>query len=594
MPIQGPIIGIDLGTTHSLCAVFRDGKPTLIPNAHGEFLTPSVVAKTEDDLVLVGSAAKELRSTRPDLCAWNFKRMMGTDQLINWASGETGAIALSSLVLGSLKCDAEVYLEEPVRRAVITVPAYFNEHQRQATRLAARLAGLDVERILNEPTAAALAHGFHRRRKDGYLLVLDIGGGTCDLALMEVFEGVLEIMATAGLSHLGGDDFTSRIVASELQKVGESLEVAEFRQPLRFARLWREMERAKCALESNDSADYQVPDDKGVIDTEQDSLQLSLKEFDELTHGLLERIDKPLERLLRDARLHADQLDEVLLVGGATRMQNVKRHIEAKLSCQTLSEVEPEQAVVLGASVQAGLIDRDEEVSDLVMTDVCPHTLGVEIVKEFGKQTLDGYFLPVLHRNTTIPVSREEFVATIHTDQQELLLRIYQGESRRTRDNLLIGELHVSDLPPSPAGLEVAVRLTYDINGLLEVEARVGESEVVASTLITHHCVGLDEDAIERAAQQLEEIKFYPRDDLENLRLVHFAESVVVEQAPRERFELEELIDAYERAMSRTSRQVFEAARRMLIIYLTSLGHPPKTGDSTGTSMFDSDWSDAA
>ena len=594
MPPLGPIIGIDLGTTHSLCSVFREGQSTLIPNAHGEFLTPSVVAKTAEGLVLVGAAALELRQTHPESCAWNFKRLMGTDQLLGWAGGESGSIALSCLLLGSLKQDAETFLGQSVRRAVITVPAYFNEHQRKATRLAGRLAGLEVERILNEPTAAALAHGFHQRGRDGYLLVLDLGGGTCDLALMEIFEGVLEILATAGLSRLGGEDFTARLVARTLQEQGESLEVCEFRQPLRIARLWRELEAAKCALADAPVGHFRVPDEAGDFAPDAPRRELTRARFDAETRSLLERIDRPLERLLEDAGVRPDQLDEILLVGGATRMPCLQAFVADRLGRSAQLQLEPELTVAHGAAVQAALLDRDEEIGDLVLTDVCPFTLGVEIVKEFGKRTVDGYFLPVLHRNTTIPTSREEFVATIEPDQQELLIRIFQGESRRTRDNLFLGELRVQDLPPGPVGMQIALRFTYDVNGLLEVEARVGESGLCARTLITSHVQGLSEEAIARAAKELEAIKFYPRDELENLRLVHFAEAVQLQLAARERQQLEELIDAFERAMNRPSREVFAAARRLLTIYLAQLGHPPRLDQSPGRSQPGPNRSDAA
>ena len=577
-------VGIDLGTTHSLCAVFRSGAPELIPNAHGEVLTPSVVGVLDDGQLIVGAAARELSYQRPDSCASVFKRWMGTEREFELGGQTFGAVSLSSVVLKALKADAEAYLGHPVTDAVVTVPAYFNEHQREATRRAAQMAGFEVRRILNEPTAAALTYGFHSREADERLCVFDLGGGTFDVTVMEIFEGTLEILSTAGESHLGGEDFTDRLMDWVLREHGSYLEVAEFREPLRISRLRKEAEHAKHMLATHDEVQITYPNEDGTIDASCPVLDLSAGLFHELSGKLLERLGPPLLRALRDARVTAGQIDEVILVGGATRLTDVRTLVSEAFGRTPLTDIDPDQVVALGAAVQAALINDEAEVDDMVMTDVCPFTLGVEITKEFGKQMVDGYFLPVIHRNTTIPVSREEHVATLVTNQKELVLRIYQGEARRTEDNLLLGELRVSNLPQGPAGQPVAVRFTYDLNGLLEVEAFVPKTGTKFQTLLEHHVKGLSDLDVERATAELQRLKFYPRDDLDNRRLVLFGERVLGEISPFERETLEERIDSFEEAMSAGDRDGFERARDDLVLLLSQLGHAFGSDDESGDS----------
>jgi len=570
--MTAPIVGIDLGTTHSLVALFEDGQPKLIPNAHGDVLTPSVVGLLEDDQVVVGAAARELRVIKPERCAARFKRFMGTDQKLPLASRTFTAVELSSLVLKSLKHDAEAYLGMPVEEAVITVPAYFNDHQRKATKLAGEMAELRVRRIINEPTAAALTYGFHERQADKHLLVIDLGGGTFDVTLMEVFEGTLEIVATSGENFLGGEDFTDRLVAAVLNHAGLQLESAELKQPLRVARLREECERAKRCLRNEDKVAIRLPDERGEFGDGPAQLTVTNSTFAKLVAPILQRVSGPIHKALRDGGREPSEVDEAILVGGATRMKCLREYVERLMLKPPLMTFNPDEVVALGAAVQAALLSEDRAVDDMVMTDVCPHTLGVEVCKEFGRHHETGYFSPVIHRNTTIPVSREEIYATLTPNQYEVLLKVYQGESRRVKDNLLLGELRVDGIPPGPAGQEVVVRFTYDVNGILEVEAFLPTGAKRFRTVLTQNAASLTAAEIDAAVQKMQGIKFYPRDDVENRRLVLFCERAVGEVSTFHREELEVALDNFQQAMASGDREYFANARQGLLMVLSQLG----------------------
>lgn len=566
------IIGIDLGTTHSLVAAFQEGEPRLIRNAHGDFLTPSVVGVATDGRVLVGSAARELRVTRPENCVSQFKRWMGTDKQLEVAGRKFSAVELSSLVLRSLKEDAEAHLGESVTEAVITVPAYFNDHQRKATKQAGELAGLKVRRIINEPTAAALVYGFHEREAEKKLIVIDLGGGTFDVTVMEVFLGTLEIVSTAGETQLGGEDFTARMVAEVLKDLGENLELAEMKKPLLVSRLTQECERAKRALATSSSVEVRVPTDSGEFTEETRRVEFSRERLAKAVEPLLDRIRKPIVKALRDARLEPDSVEDIVLVGGSCRTVAVQELVRNLFGRPGEMKHDPDQVVALGAAIQAALIADDAAVEDIVVTDVCPFSLGVAIAKDFGDRIVPGYYLPIIHRNTTIPVSREEIVSTINAGQREISVEVFQGESRRTEENVPLGKLRVTDIPPGPAGQEVVLRFTFDLNGILEVEAIVKATGARHAAVLTQNASSMTATEIEDAVRRMQAIKFFPRDDLENQRLLAFAERVVGEVAPYHRSALEEAIDTFEASMQSGEREYFAAAKQNLEIVLSRLG----------------------
>ncbi|MEZ6069418.1 MAG: molecular chaperone HscC [Pirellulales bacterium] len=564
-------IGIDLGTTHSLAAVLRDGVPELIPNAHGEFLTPSVVGVLASGEVVVGAAARELRVTHPERCASCFKRHMGSDHQVRLADQRHTAHELSSMVLRSLKQDAERHLGAEVHDAVITVPAYFNDHQRQATKLAGEMAGLNVRRIINEPSAAALVYGFHDRDAEKHLCVIDLGGGTFDVTVMEVFEGTLEIRATAGESMLGGEDFTDRLVAAVLNREGLQLEYAELKQPLRVARLRSECEQAKRRLARDESTHVRLPGGDGAFGEKPKRVRIDRATFSRLTTQLIERIAAPIGRALRDGECAPEEIDDVILVGGSTRMTVLRDFVTEYFGKPPIMQLNPDEVVALGAAVQAALLDENAAVEDMMMTDVCPFTLGVEVAKEFGGQMADGYFHPVLHRNSTIPTSREEVFSTVRANQQQVEVRVFQGDARRCRQRRA-GALTVANLPPGPAGSEIRIRFTYDVNGILEVEAYAPSGGRKFRTVLTNNVKGLSRDEIDQAVARLQQLKFYPSEDLEAQRLARFCERMLGELHPSQREHLDRTLDMFEDVMARGDRETFNEARTTLLMVLSSLG----------------------
>ncbi len=552
-----PIIGIDLGTTNSAAAWLAEGGPRLIPNALGATLTPSVVGLDEGGQVLVGATARELQVLRPERCAALFKRHMGSDWTADLGGRKFSPEELSSLVLASLKADAEAYFQEPIRRAVITVPAYFNDHQRKATIAAGRIAGLEVQRIFNEPTAAALAYGFHESEEDKRLLIFDLGGGTFDVSVVELFEGALEVRASAGESFLGGEDFTRTLAARVLETQGYTFERAELVAPLLVARLIQQCELAKCRLSREASAPVRVPDKDGNFPDGGPVVTVTREQFEGWTKHILARIELPIRRVLGDAKLTRERIDEVILVGGATRMPQVVERVAELLgkpprgtTRSGVARLNPDEVVALGAAVQAGLFADADGVKDLVVTDVAPFTLGVEIAKEFGHERRAGYFLPLIERNTTIPVSRCQRVGTVEPNQTSIRVKIYQGESRRVADNLFLGEFEVTGIPRGPAGQEIDIRFTYDLNGVLEVEATVVETQKQVTHVVTRYAHGLTPEQVRAAVQAMAKLKTHPREQQANRYLLRRAERLYQELGREEREVLSRLLDGFEEALS--------------------------------------------
>ena len=562
------IIGIDLGTTNSAVAYMAADGPRLIPNALGQVLTPSVIGVDPDGALLVGAAAKELRVTRPERCASMFKRYMGSDWTVTLDGREWTPEKLSSQVLQSLRRDAEAFFGSPVDEAVITVPAYFNEHQRKATLQAGELAGFRVRRIINEPTAAAIAYGFHESRQEKVLLVFDLGGGTFDVSIVDLFEGTVEVRASAGDSFLGGEDFTATLAARILESRGLVFERAEAEQPLLVARLIRECELAKCRLSSQLEATVRMPTRQGELPEDAPPIAVARAQFEAWTNHILGRIDLPLRRALSDAGRQAGELDEVLLVGGGTRMPAVVRRLVERFGKEPQCRLHPEEVVALGAAVQAGLIGRDASVDDLVVTDVAPFTLGTEVCKEFGVEVRTGYFLPIIHRNTTIPVSRVQRVCTVRPNQAQIQVLVYQGENRRVEHNLLLAEFTVDGVPKGPAGQAVDLRFTYDLNGILEVEATVVETGRKVSHLITRHARGLTAEQLAHAIQELQALKVHPQDEAPNRFLLRRAERLYQELPMVEQRHLDALLDGFEEALELGEQESCERFRQALEEFL--------------------------
>jgi molecular chaperone HscC len=510
------IVGIDLGTTNSLVAVWRDGAAHLVPNALGEVLTPSCVSLDADGSVLVGQAARERLQTHPDRSAALFKRYMGSQKVLRLGKSDFRPEELSALVLKSLKADAEALLGEPVTEAIVTVPAYFSDAQRKATRAAGQLAGLKVERLLNEPTAAALAYGIHQRDAESRFLVFDLGGGTFDVSILQLYDGVMEVRASAGDNFLGGEDFVHALVELFFRRLGLP---DRLRQDAGFMqRLSAQAEVAKRALGTSPNATMRVR--SGAGDHEH-LLEVDEGAFEEASRPLLSRLRGPVERALRDADLRSSELDRIVLAGGATRMPLVRRLATTMFGRFPEIDLNPDEVVALGAAVQCGLKMRDAALSEVVMTDVAPYSLGVEVSVQVATQEWShGHFDPVIERNTAVPVSRVKNYAPIGEKTGKIELQIFQGESRLVRDNIRLGTLTVT-LPSGPQHERtVDVRFTYDVNGLLQVEATVLKTGQTHAVVIEGNPGVLTEGEIAERLRELARLKIHPRDQVENRTLL--------------------------------------------------------------------------
>ena len=535
------VIGIDLGTTNSAVAVWTEDGPRLIPNATGAKLTPSVVGLDDDGAVLVGDAARARLVTHPERTVASFKRFMGTPHLTRLARGRVmRPEELSSLVLRSLKADAEADLGGPIDEAVISVPAYFNDIQRKATLDAAKLANLKVERLINEPTAAALAYGV-QSKQEGLFLVFDLGGGTFDVSLLECLEGVMEVHATAGDTRLGGDDFTAVIEA--LIAADHGIDCDAIARPDR-ARLTRAAESLKHALGSALNAEYEIRiDDRTIKGT------VSRDRFDEAVAPLLRRIRKPLERALNDSGRKLIDIDGLLMVGGATRMPII-RSLAARMFGRLPSiHIDPDITVALGAAVQAGLKVRAQALDEIVMTDVCPFTLGTSVTRNARTRNEFVEVMPIIERNSAVPISRSTELWTVHDNQTVIRVAVYQGESRRPDNNVLLGEIKIP-VPSGPGGKEgVQVRFTYDINGALEVEVE-SLSTGVRERRVFRNASNLTEKEIEERFAFLADLKMAPRDQAANRLLLSRADALYEELLGDQRDSLGALIAKFEREIA--------------------------------------------
>ena len=511
------IVGIDLGTTNSLIGVWRDGKAELIPNALGHVLTPSCVSVGDSGDILVGLPARDRLLTKPALTAATFKRYMGTEKRVRLGAREYRPEELSALVLKSLVADAEAALGEPVTEAIITVPAYFNNTQREATRIAGELAGLKVERLLNEPTAAALAYGLHHASPESQFLVFDLGGGTFDVSILEMFSGVMEVRATAGDNFLGGEDFTEVLVKGFLNEAGRNAGIVTGSlTPPQTAQLRIEAERVKRALSSADDATFQFYFNGAPL-----TWEVNISHFEKLSDGLLQRLCAPIERALRDSQIKSADLERIVMVGGSTRLSIVYRMLTRLFGRFPNRDVNPDEAIAMGAAVQAGLKARDAALKDVVMTDVCPYSLGLSTTREFGyNERREGLFMPIIERNTVIPASRSRLVGPV-TEKQELInLKIYQGESHDVKDNIALGNLNVMLPNATEADRSVEVRFTYDINGLLEVQATVQATNITSTLVIEQTPGSMSAGEIAASLDAMKRIKVHPREWMENQALV--------------------------------------------------------------------------
>lgn len=568
---EGPIVGIDLGTTNSAVAVYRAGRVEVFENRLGDALTPSVVAMDKrGGALLVGRTAKDIYAAHPELGAAAFKRGMGSDLAYALAGAKYSSIELSSMVLKQLKEDAARALGREVTRCVITVPAYFNEAQRFATRKAGEMAGWVVERILNEPTAAAIAHGAHSTGPDGTIVVVDLGGGTFDVCVMDRFEGALMVRSVAGESMLGGEDFTRRLAGLALGHAGVAFEPAEMHDPEAVTLLTKRAELAKRKLSDVDEVELVVPPIRRQL-TEPRTVTITRAEAEEAFESLVDRLRAPCRAAMRGAGLNKTDITEVILVGGATRMPCIQRFVRERFDQPPEAGVDPDLAIVHGAAIQAALIADDEGVGDMVVTDVASHSLGTSVIKHYGQKKVDGFFLPIIHRNSVIPTSQSQILSTVEPNQTQMRIDVFEGEARLASHNRKIGELIVKDIPRGAPGQQVEVTFTYDLDGILEVECRIMETGKTVSKILSRTSASLSETEMKAAARRLAKIKQDPRETPAVRDLIARAELLMREVVTDQRERLEAMLDVLEDALARRDPEAVERAVRNLEQYVSFL-----------------------
>ena len=493
---MGKVIGIDLGTTNSCVAVMEGGEAVVIPNSEGNRTTPSVVGVNNSGERLVGQVAKRQAITNPDNTVASIKRHMGTDYKATLTGKQYSPQEVSAMILQKLKADAEAYIGETVTQAVITVPAYFSDSQRQATKDAGKIAGLDVLRIINEPTAAALAYGVDKDDSDQKILVFDLGGGTFDVSLMEIGDGIFEGLATSGNNHLGGDDFDKKIIDWAIQEFKAQTGLDLSGDKTAMQRLKEAAEKAKMELSTVTTSNINLPfitmDGNGQ--PQHLDLTLSRAKFDELTADLVEKTMVPSRQALQDAGLSAGDIDKVILVGGSTRIPAVQDAVKKLTGKDPFKGINPDECVAIGAAIQGGVLVG--EVKDVVLLDVTPLSLGIE--------TLGGVMTKIVERNTTIPVSRSQVFTTAADNQTSTDIHVLQGEREMAKDNKTLGRFSLMDIPPAPRGIpQIEVTFDIDANGIVNVSAKdkgTGKSQRI--TIQSNS--GLSDEEIERMVKDAE------------------------------------------------------------------------------------------
>ncbi len=559
------IIGIDLGTTNSCVCVLEAGEPKVIPNAEGDRTTPSVVAFNKDGDRIVGAAAKRQAITNPNTIS-SIKRLMGTDKKVEANGKKYSPEEVSAMILSNLKESAENYLGEKVTKAVITVPAYFNDAQRQATKNAGKIAGLEVERIINEPTAAALAYGLDKQDKNQTILVYDLGGGTFDVSILELGDGVVEVKSTSGNNHLGGDDFDNKIIDYLVSEFKKENGVDLTKDKMAMQRLKEIAEKAKKDLSGMTSTQVSAPFiSQGADGPLHLDMTLTRAKFESLISDLVESTLEPVRNALKDADLKAKDLDKVIFVGGSTRVPLVYETVKKELGMEPSREVNPDEVVAMGAAIQGGVLTGD--VNDIVLLDVTPLSLGIE--------TLGGVMTVLIPRNTTIPTSKSEVFSTAADNQPAVDVHVLQGERSMAADNKTLGRFQLTNIPPAPRGVpQIEVKFDIDANGIVNVTAKDLGTNKEQSITITSS-TNLSDEEIERMRKEAEENKEADKKRKEEADLKNEAEQLVFQTEKslkdlgdkvdkKEKEEAEDLIKDLREALSKNDLDDIKAKKDKL------------------------------
>ncbi len=538
---MGKVIGIDLGTTNSCVAVMEGGEPVVIANSEGSRTTPSVVAFSKTGERLVGQVAKRQAITNPERTIISIKRDMGTDRKVKIDDKSYTPQEISAMILQKIKADAESYLGEKVTQAVITVPAYFSDSQRQATKDAGKIAGLEVLRIINEPTAAALAYGLDKET-DQKILVFDLGGGTFDVSILEIGDGVFEVLATSGNNRLGGDDFDQRIIDYLVDTFKKENGIDLKADKMAMQRLKEAAEKAKIELSGVTTTNINLPfitaDATGPKHLD---MTLTRAKFEELTADLVEKTMEPTRRAMEDAGLSPNDIDKILLVGGSTRIPAVQEAVRKFFNKEPFKGINPDECVAIGAAIQAGVLTG--EVKDLLLLDVTPLSLGIE--------TLGGVFTKLIERNTTIPAKKSQIFSTAADGQTAVTVRVFQGERQMAADNKLLGEFNLDGIPPAPRGVpQIEVTFDIDANGIVHVSAKdlgTGKEQKITITASTN----LTEEEIDRAVKEAQKYEAEDRARKEAVEIRNNADSMV--------FQSEKILKDLGDKVSGEDRQKIEA-----------------------------------
>lgn len=568
-----PLVGIDLGTTNSLISCWSEDGALLIPNAFGEYLTPSVVSFNENNEVYVGKVAKEMLVTNPQNTYCEFKRDMGTNKTyeVECHNKKYTPEELSAFVLRQLKEDAEAYLGEKVEEAVISVPAYFNDKQRCATRVAGQLAGLKVERLINEPSSAAMAYRMNKTGEHMLSLIFDFGGGTLDVSLVDSFENVVEILGVAGDNHLGGKDFNEAIAAYFYKE--NALDKDKLTDEMK-AIVYHQAENAKILLTIQDEVNSSI-----LLDGIEYKLCISNTILKKISFEIFKRIIETVQKVLTISEVTIEDLDKVILVGGSSKMPLVVEFLKSIFGKKVENEQNPEEIVAIGAGIVAGIKMRDSNIKDMLLSDICPFTLGTELY--------NGKFAPIIERNEILPCSKSSYYTTVYDNQKFIEFKIFQGDQLIARDNLLITTLSIN-VPERKAGeVRVNVNFSYDLNGIFAVDVQCIDNGERVQQIIINENSGMSEKEIQEHLNELEQLKLKPRSEAETNFLIGKANRLYKESNPRMRNMISDAVNEYEHVQKNEINA--QIRREAYVKFLCLLEIVEKSNMKLDTSSFFAD-----